>query len=152
MWNDSLLCFPVITGHSKSKSQLIAGIYCDIDDVSYATTSKVHVTSDVSVATQRLRIPKQLNCWNPQQRWHGEWNPATRCLLSGAPTPYFRGSRIKTEDRDKERREKQKTDPRRDQHRLQNTRSQEIQGPEQRNQARSETQRQRVRVHCKQRL
>jgi hypothetical protein len=42
--------------------------YCDVDGVSYAATSKVHVTSDVSVATQRLRIPKQPKCWNPQQR------------------------------------------------------------------------------------
>jgi hypothetical protein len=42
--------------------------HCGVDGVSYATTSKVHVTSDVSVATQRLRIPKQPNCWKPQQR------------------------------------------------------------------------------------
>jgi hypothetical protein len=42
-------------------------LYCDIDGVSYVTTSKVHVTSDVRVATQRLRIPKQLNCLKLQQ-------------------------------------------------------------------------------------
>jgi hypothetical protein len=36
--------------------------YCDVDGVSYATASKIHVTSDVSVATQRLRIPRQPNC------------------------------------------------------------------------------------------
>jgi hypothetical protein len=29
-------------------------MFCDVDGVSYATTSKVHDTSDVSVATQRL--------------------------------------------------------------------------------------------------
>jgi hypothetical protein len=34
---------------------------CDGFGVSYATTSKVHVTSDGSVATQRLSIPKQPN-------------------------------------------------------------------------------------------
>jgi hypothetical protein len=32
-------------------------LYCDADGVSYATASEVHVTSNVSVATQRLRIP-----------------------------------------------------------------------------------------------
>jgi hypothetical protein len=42
--------------------------YCDGLGVSYATTSKVHVTSDVSVATQRLRILKQPNYLKPQQR------------------------------------------------------------------------------------
>jgi hypothetical protein len=41
--------------------------YCNVDGVSYATTSKVHVTSDVSVATQRLKIPRQLNYLKPQQ-------------------------------------------------------------------------------------
>jgi hypothetical protein len=43
-------------------------------------------------------------------------------------------------------------DPRRDQHRSEKTRSKEIKGQEQRNQGRSETQRQRVRAHCKKRL
>jgi hypothetical protein len=43
-------------------------------------------------------------------------------------------------------------DPGRDQHRSEKTRSKEIKGPEQRNQDRSETQRQRVRAHCKKRL
>jgi hypothetical protein len=38
--------------------------YCDVYGVCYATTSKVglHVTSDVSIATQWLRIPRQPNC------------------------------------------------------------------------------------------
>jgi hypothetical protein len=43
-------------------------------------------------------------------------------------------------------------DPRRDHHRSEKTRSKETKGPEQRNQDRSETQRQRVRAHCKKRL
>jgi hypothetical protein len=30
--------------------------YSDVDDVSYATASKIHATSDVIIATQRLRV------------------------------------------------------------------------------------------------
>jgi hypothetical protein len=81
-------------------------LYCDVYGVSYATTSKVHVTSDVSVVTQRLRILKQPNCWVPQQHLHGEWNPGTKCLLSRAQIPYFRGSRIKAGKIKREHREK----------------------------------------------
>jgi hypothetical protein len=40
----------------------ISFYYCDVDGVRYATASKIYVTSDVSVATQRIRIPKQPNC------------------------------------------------------------------------------------------
>jgi hypothetical protein len=43
-------------------------LHCDGFGVSYAASSKLHVISDVSVATQRLRIPKQPKCWKPQQR------------------------------------------------------------------------------------
>jgi hypothetical protein len=52
--------------------------YCDVDGVSYATASKIHVTADVIIATQRLRvlrlihavleIPKHPNSLKPQQR------------------------------------------------------------------------------------
>jgi hypothetical protein len=43
-------------------------IYCDVDGVSYATASKIHVTSDVIIATQRLRVLRLItqynfNCW-----------------------------------------------------------------------------------------
>jgi hypothetical protein len=68
------------------------------------------------------------------------------------PTPYFRGSRIKTDDRKQINRQIKAADPRRDQHRSEKTRSKEIKGPEQRNRDHSETQRQRVRAHCKKRL
>jgi hypothetical protein len=41
-------------------------MYCDGFGVFYATTFQIHGTSDMSVATQLLRIPKQPNCWKPQ--------------------------------------------------------------------------------------
>jgi hypothetical protein len=36
--------------------------YCDGYGVCYATASKVRVTSDVNIASQRLGIPRQPNC------------------------------------------------------------------------------------------
>jgi hypothetical protein len=68
----------------------------------------------------------------------------------------LQGSRIKTEaDQQRSRRQINRqikaADPRRDQHRSEKTRSKEIKGPEQRNQDRSETRRQRVRAHFKKR-
>jgi hypothetical protein len=48
------------------------------------------------------------------------------CLLSGGPTPYFKGSKIKTKHRDEER--SQKADQQADKNRSQKKRSPEIQG------------------------
>jgi hypothetical protein len=67
----------------------------------------------MSVATQRLRIPKQPNCWKPQQR---EINPWGRCLLSGAQTPYFDGQQINGQRRE-ERRQRRKDTHREERHR-----------------------------------
>jgi hypothetical protein len=76
--------------------------------------------------------------------------------LRGANT-LLQGQQINGQNtEDKHRRQSNRqikaADQRRDQHRSEKTRSKEIKGPEQRNQDRSETQRQRVREHCKKRL
>jgi hypothetical protein len=46
-------------------SQIIfpfCALYCDGYGVCYAMASKIHVTPDVSIASQRLRIPRQPDC------------------------------------------------------------------------------------------
>jgi hypothetical protein len=47
--------------------EIKSGAYCDGYGFSYATTSKIQVTSYVSIATQRLRVllytQYNFNCW-----------------------------------------------------------------------------------------
>jgi hypothetical protein len=66
--------------------------YCEGFGVSYATTSQIHGASDTSVATQRLRIPKQPNFWKPQQREIKPWGDVSP--FRGANT-LFEGQQIK---------------------------------------------------------
>jgi hypothetical protein len=60
----------------------IFNLYCDGYGVCYATASKIYVTSDVSIASQRLGIPSnRIVQIRSNTRYHGKRNPSTKCLL-----------------------------------------------------------------------
>jgi hypothetical protein len=79
-------------------------IYCDGFGVSYATTFQIHGTSHMSVATQRLRIPKEPNCWKPQQREMKPWGEDVFFPERKHPICEAADKRTDTEKRDQKKR------------------------------------------------